>query len=160
MAQYGIIVLAIYGAAALLSVGMRHFASRRPPTISLVLVVEGCAQTVEETIRRVMRLLKSGSEMAVSDFFIVDASGDPSTGDILLHLLRRHPELKLLTARSTEPGESDATAKALSLTSGDVVWVLRLEPGKETRRVVDQLDFLVNRHVHHRTQDLLEETLN
>lgn len=160
MAQYAILVLAIYGAAALLGVLMRLFAGQRPPSISLVLVVKGSAQAVEATIRQIVRLLNSGSEMAIADFFIVDASGEPATGDILLHFLQQHPELKLLTATADEPGESEATAKALSLAGGDVVWVLRLEPGKETRRVVDQLDFLVNRHIHHRTQDLLEESLN
>ncbi len=160
MAQYGILVLAIYGAAALVGMSMRYFASRRPPSISLVLVVKDCAQTVEATIRQIVRLLRSGGEMVISDFFIVDAGGDRSTSDILVRLLQQYPEMKLLTTSADDPGESEATAKALSLTTGDVVWVLRLEPGKETRRVVDQLDFLVNRHVHHRTQDLPDETLN
>ncbi|MGE5653198.1 MAG: hypothetical protein ACM3ZQ_02870 [Bacillota bacterium] len=160
MAQYGVLVLAIYGAAALLGVVMRLFASRRPPSISLVVVVKGSAQTVEATIRQIIRLLKSGSDLAISDLFIVDASGDPNTGDILLQFLRQHPEMKLLTAGVSDLEESEATAKALGLTGGDVVWVVRLEQGRENQRVVDQLDFLVNRHVHHRTEDLLEDTVN
>jgi glycosyltransferase involved in cell wall biosynthesis len=90
--------------------------------ITLITVCRNASKYIEETLESVLQQTAVKSARVELEYLVIDGLSDDGTQELILDIFARHPEVRLTKLISeADQGLYDGLAKAISLSTGDVI---------------------------------------
>lgn len=153
-----VLLLALYGAGALLLGGVRLLLGERRPAealpVAVLVLVRNQEEAIEGFVRVLLYLMREGNHrVRPAGVFVADSGSQDATPLILKRLARQAPGLRLIDMRG---GVGRGLEEVRSLSRSPLTVVVDLQAERDTKEVLADLERLLTGEVRPRQAQRLQ----